>query len=125
MCDSDGQLLYSLYGVVVHSGGMHDGHYIAYTRTRAHPHPRDARDTPTGSGQETTTGGCDSEEQAVDMETEAGPADDGERCFELTSTEGQWYYASDTHIRTATEAEVMKSQAYLLFYERLPLKHQK
>ena len=40
--------------------------------------------------------------------------------FDTTSTHGQWYYISDTHVRTALESEVMKSQAYLLFYERLP-----
>ena len=30
----------------------------------------------------------------------------------------QWYYQSDTHVRPATEDEVLKSQAYMLFYSR-------
>ena len=42
--------------------------------------------------------------------------------FDLSSTEGQWYHISDTHVRTALESEVGRSQAYLLFYERLPFK---
>ncbi len=41
--------------------------------------------------------------------------------FDLSSGDGQWYYMSDSHVRTATESEVMKSQAYILFYERVPL----
>ena len=42
--------------------------------------------------------------------------------FDLSSIDGQWYHISDTHIRTATDTEVHKSQAYLLFYEQLPFK---
>jgi hypothetical protein len=41
--------------------------------------------------------------------------------FDDSSTGGQWYHISDTHVRTATQTEVHKCQAYLLFYERLPL----
>jgi ubiquitin C-terminal hydrolase len=36
----------------------------------------------------------------------------------FTYSGSQWYYQSDTHVRTATEDEVLKSQAYLLFYCR-------
>uniref|UniRef100_A0A8C4QNJ6 USP domain-containing protein n=1 Tax=Eptatretus burgeri TaxID=7764 RepID=A0A8C4QNJ6_EPTBU len=32
---------------------------------------------------------------------------------------GSWYHASDTHISPVSEAQVLKSQAYMLFYERL------
>ncbi|CAH0589259.1 unnamed protein product [Chrysodeixis includens] len=34
---SQASLLYSLYGVVEHSGGMHGGHYVAYVKVRARP----------------------------------------------------------------------------------------
>ena len=44
--------------------------------------------------------------------------------FDTSSGVGQWYYVSDSHVRTATESEVLKSQAYLLFYEQLPLMSQ-
>ncbi len=30
-----------------------------------------------------------------------------------------WYYASDNHVRRATLEEVLASQAYMLFYERV------
>ena len=39
--------------------------------------------------------------------------------FDLSSTSGQWYHISDTHVRTATQTEVDRSQAYILFYESL------
>ena len=42
--------------------------------------------------------------------------------FDLSPTAGQWYHISDTHVRTATDTEVHRSQAYLLFYEQLPPK---
>ena len=32
---------------------------------------------------------------------------------------GSWWYASDSAVREATEGEVLKAQAYILFYQRL------
>lgn len=52
----------------------------------------------------------------------ASSFDSSHSVFDLSSSEGQWYHISDTHVRTATESEVLKCQAYLLFYERLPLR---
>lgn len=110
LCDGTGQLMYSLYGVVVHSGNMQDGHYVAYTRAHAPPQPM-----PTEIKHE-------AEPSVSESPAAPGPGagSPGQKSFDYSSTEGQWYHASDTHVRTATEAEVLKSQAYLLFYERLP-----
>ena len=36
----------------------------------------------------------------------------------FTCSGSQWFYQSDTHVRPATEDEVLKSQAYMLFYSR-------
>ena len=36
MKNSAGQLLYALYGMVVHSGTMDGGHYVAYIRDGIH-----------------------------------------------------------------------------------------
>ena len=58
---------------------------------------------------------CGNTDVADESETSAS--------FDLSSTKGHWYYISDSHVRTATESEVLKSQAYLLFYERLPFQH--
>lgn len=164
--------MYSLYGVVVHSGGMQDGHYVAYTKTRttstfaststkttATPNQKEAipsdsekqssnselnvestgeevadscspkaisKTTATPNQQEAIP--SDSKKQTsnseVNVESPTTPTDGQDSCspkaFDYSSADGQWYYASDSHVRTATESEVMRSQAYLLFYERLP-----
>jgi len=61
---------YRLFGIVVHSGGLQAGHYVAYTYKRR------------------------------------AQGKDG------------WYYFSDTSWKQVNEAKVLKSEAYLLFYER-------
>lgn len=32
---------------------------------------------------------------------------------------GKWYYCSDSHVREVTEDNVLKANAYILFYERV------
>ena len=123
-CDSKGQLLYSLYGVVEHSGGMQGGHYTAYVRTR----------TPTKLSTNKTTATV--KDQIIPSQAQrrpeecqfegaigevAGASVLGGSDFDVSSSVGQWYYISDSRVRTATESEALKSQAYLLFYEQLPL----
>lgn len=33
--------------------------------------------------------------------------------------EPQWYYISDSHVTQVSESDVLKCEAYLLFYERI------
>ena len=40
--------------------------------------------------------------------------------FDLSSTDGSWYHISDSHVRKSTESDVLRAEAYLLFYEKLP-----
>ena len=42
------------------------------------------------------------------------------REYNLAVCEGQWYYISDSNVKKSTEADVLKSQAYVLFYEKIP-----
>lgn len=37
----------------------------------------------------------------------------------VNSTNGKWYYISDTHVSEVSESKVLNSEAYLLFYERI------
>ena len=46
----------------------------------------------------------------IDKETEARA--------ELLVPPGRWFHISDSRVNEVTEAEVLKAQAYLLFYER-------
>ena len=42
------------------------------------------------------------------------------REYSLAVYEGQWYYISDSSVKKSTKADVLKSQAYILLYERVP-----
>ncbi len=43
--------------------------------------------------------------------------------YDMSTVDGCWYHIGDSHVRKATESDVLRSEAYLLFYERLPFKH--
>lgn len=84
------RVLYSLYGIVEHSGSMRGGHYTAYVKVRA-PQRR------TEQHHKNLPGARDAS----------------------SSSPGQWVYISDTTVQTVPESRVLNSQAYLLFYEEL------
>ncbi|XP_075450039.1 ubiquitin carboxyl-terminal hydrolase 16 isoform X2 [Ascaphus truei] len=88
--EGDSTLLYSLYGVIEHSGTMRSGHYTAYVKLR-NPCPRLC---------EMVLGGV------IPEVSNGEPA------------KGHWYHISDTHVQAVPVTKVLSSQAYLLFYER-------
>ncbi|KAM4771041.1 ubiquitin carboxyl-terminal hydrolase 45 [Rhinophrynus dorsalis] len=85
-------VLYGLYGIVVHTGSMREGHYTAYVKVRV----------PSRKGTEN-----------ISNKNSAGLKD-----VPIMSS-SQWVYVSDTHVQMVSESRVLSSQAYLLFYERL------
>ncbi|CAO2606038.1 Ubiquitin carboxyl-terminal hydrolase 16 [Lemmus lemmus] len=85
------RVLYSLYGVVEHSGTVRSGHYTAYTKAR----PASSR-----------------------LSNLVLHGDIPQDC-EMESTKGQWFHISDTLVQAVPVAKVLNSQAYLLFYERI------
>uniref|UniRef100_A0A4W5JBS5 Ubiquitin carboxyl-terminal hydrolase n=1 Tax=Hucho hucho TaxID=62062 RepID=A0A4W5JBS5_9TELE len=85
------RVLYSLYGIVEHSGSMRGGHYTAYVKVRS---PQRRTEQP----------------QRRNL---AGPREAS------SATQGQWVYVSDTNVQTVPESRVLNSQAYLLFYEEM------
>uniref|UniRef100_A0A8C0EFS4 Ubiquitin carboxyl-terminal hydrolase 16 n=1 Tax=Bubo bubo TaxID=30461 RepID=A0A8C0EFS4_BUBBB len=85
------KVLYSLYGVVEHSGTMRSGHYTAYAKMRSmNNHLSDL----VLRGQ-------------------------SPQALETEPVKGQWFHISDTHVQAVSASKVLSSQAYLLFYERL------
>ncbi|XP_070822794.1 ubiquitin carboxyl-terminal hydrolase 45 isoform X2 [Chaetodon trifascialis] len=84
------RVLYSLYGIVEHSGSMRGGHYTAYVKVRA-PQRR----------------------TELHHRNLSGARDAG------SSSQGQWVYISDTTVQSVPESRVLNSQAYLLFYEEM------
>uniref|UniRef100_A0A673LU27 Ubiquitin carboxyl-terminal hydrolase n=1 Tax=Sinocyclocheilus rhinocerous TaxID=307959 RepID=A0A673LU27_9TELE len=83
------RVLYSLYGIVEHSGSMRGGHYAAYVKVRTPQRKPELRRNQSGT-----------------KEASSAP-------------QGQWVYVSDTSVQTVPESRVLNSQAYLLFYEEL------
>ncbi|XP_063341998.1 ubiquitin carboxyl-terminal hydrolase 45 isoform X1 [Pelmatolapia mariae] len=84
------RVLYSLYGIVEHSGSMRGGHYTAYVKVRA-PQRKTEQQHKNLSGARDT----------------------------CSSSQGQWVYVSDTTVQMVPESRVLNSQAYLLFYEEI------
>lgn len=123
-------ILYSLYGVVEHSGTMHTGHYIAYVKVRPTVKAGDprwqfvsklyneSREAPLVNGTPQPIGivenGNASDNSDCDGDNQyAGLADDVE------PPPGQWYKISDSRVTETNEENVLRAQAYLLFYERI------
>ncbi|XP_032299599.1 ubiquitin carboxyl-terminal hydrolase 45 isoform X2 [Coturnix japonica] len=87
------RVLYSLYGIVEHSGSMRGGHYAAYVKVR----------TPSKKLLEHIS----STKNVLGLKEAMG------------ASSGQWVYVSDAHVQMVPESRVLNAQAYLLFYERL------
>ncbi|KFV65492.1 Ubiquitin carboxyl-terminal hydrolase 45, partial [Dryobates pubescens] len=87
------RVLYSLYGIVEHSGSMRGGHYTAYVKVR----------TPSKKLLEQ----MNATRNVLGFKEAMG------------ASGGQWVYVSDAHVQMVPEARVLAAQAYLLFYERL------
>lgn len=96
------KVLYSLYGVVEHSGSIHGGHYVAYVKVRPKLEENSYRWQFLPKNQKSDKAQAPKGAQG---EPEA-PA-------------GKWYYISDSHVSEASETRVLSAQAYLLFYERI------
>ncbi|XP_069726882.1 ubiquitin carboxyl-terminal hydrolase 16 [Phaenicophaeus curvirostris] len=91
VAEGDTKVLYSLYGVVEHSGTMRSGHYTAYAKMRS-------------------MNNCLSDLVLRGQFPQA---------LETEPVKGQWFHISDTYVQAVPAAKVLSSQAYLLFYERL------
>ncbi|XP_020280675.1 ubiquitin carboxyl-terminal hydrolase 45 isoform X2 [Pseudomyrmex gracilis] len=107
--------LYSLYGVVEHSGTVHGGHYVAYVKTRLPLAPDDHRwsflpkDKNAQPNDESNNSSSDSE----------GEEASARAASVIEPPPGKWYHVSDSRVSEVDEKTVLKSQAYLLFYERI------
>ena len=112
------RVVYSLYGVVEHSGRLSGGHYTAYVKVRPKSakvsdflHRTDFSMHKVDKLVETLQGLAESREEAGPLE------DDGQ---DIAPPPGKWYYISDSRVNEVThESNVLRCQAYLLFYERI------
>jgi len=110
--DSEGRVLYSLYGIVQHSGNMNSGHYTAYVKVNKPP-IKALYDRITNMNELT--------DFIKNMWTETTEQKKRNPKFRYESAlDGQWFHVSDSSVSSVPETKVLKSQAYMLFYGRLP-----
>lgn len=107
-------VLYSLYGVVEHSGGMHGGHYVAYVKLRAGS-GSSAGFLPHGANRPEPDADSDTSLSGYESGESPGPAPDRAP----VAPSGRWFYVSDSMVQEIAEEKVLRAQAYLLFYERI------
>jgi ubiquitin carboxyl-terminal hydrolase 16/45 len=100
-------VMYSLYGVVEHSGRLTGGHYTAYVKVR----PNNGRMSQFVQKKHFKMKWDTNLEELLQEMPEEEPTG--------VLPQGKWYYISDTHVKETSEAQVLKSQAYILFYERV------
>lgn len=97
------KILYSLYGVVEHSGSIHGGHYVAYVKVRSKLQPNSYRWNFLPKNQNNKR----------NVEDNLGALG------EPQVPPGKWFYVSDSYVSQVNESKVLNAQAYLLFYERI------
>ena len=148
--DTDCKILYGLRGIVQHSGGMVAGHYIAYVNIadwNSHAKIHSPKGETKSLSDNDVTGATQCEKIDTDKEVEMGETTDcrmevstkdppaemhsqDTTCREVISPcqstshvipSEDWYYISDSNVSKVSSQEVFRSQAYILFYERLPL----
>ena len=115
------KILYSLFGIVEHSGRLQGGHYTAYVKLRPSNLEKSASDyysPPTARNEEIHTLLAEIERKSRELAQNKLNCDDDENADPKTN-ENKWYYISDTSVTEVSEEKVLRCQAYLLFYERI------
>ena len=122
--DNENSILYGLRGIVNHSGGMAAGHYIAYVNIAdwgSQPTPDTANIDPSNSGECPMEISLEASEPSTTTTSQiTHPQDPHGYSTHVKPTE-DWYYISDSHVSRVSSDDVFNTQAYILFYERLPL----
>lgn len=139
---SSSRVLYSLYGIVEHSGGLNGGHYTAYVKVRNKQCLDKAlgkkrliklikqlnntslslsnNNISTTSTENISLIGANAIGGAIAAVSSSTSSLDN-NVESSTSNNGNytWYHISDSHVKEVPEMKIFKVQAYILFYERL------
>ena len=110
--DCNGKILYGLRGIVDHTGRITAGHYAAYVNIA------DWNDNTKSTTTEERSEGISSTYEPMDTDP---PQQNEElpQALESNFTD-EWYFISDSSYNETDRSHVLNSQAYILFYERLP-----
>jgi len=122
------RLMYSLYGVVEHSGTLRSGHYTAYVKLRSSDtsisHCLQFLQSLAPSRMSVdqlvaklrsisvNSGGHQHPQHRDDSESKSSG-------HGLPAPDGRWFHISDTSVSQVKLANVLHCQAYILFYERI------
>lgn len=125
-CSKNGQrvssdqkkVLYSLYGIISHSGDLGGGHYIAYVKSR---HRLDCLKQFIKAGMKYDRLCQTMEELQTSPQTKQllNLSACKEEIHRQLDEDATWYFASDTYVQSVTEKDVKNAEAYILFYERI------
>lgn len=119
------KVLYSLYGVVEHSGRLQGGHYTAFVKVRAAnsmvKDPSRFFSSPLSKASDVPTFFEEIEDKIKKNELIIDKTEVVEEPNNnLTLNQPRrWYHVSDSSVSEVSEEKVLKAQAYLLFYERI------
>jgi len=119
------KVLYSLYGVVEHSGRLQGGHYTAFVKVRAAnsmvKDPSRFFSPPVSKASDVPMFFEEIEDKFKNNELTIKKTDVMEESNNnLTLNQPRrWYHVSDSSVSEVSEEKVLKAQAYLLFYERI------
>jgi len=124
------QPMYSLYGVVEHSGTLRSGHYTAYVKLRSSDtsasqclkflqslSPSQMSVKQLVAKLRAVSLSCNPPQRREDNEFQL-ISEQQQSCGSLAS-DGRWFHISDTSVSQVKLANVLHCQAYILFYERI------